>query len=236
MLVEYMLHPEGYHGNKVMPNFIAEGSFWFDPDTFTYLGWVLPLAERGYYVPDSIGIFNLETATSRALAIHAIYPFSEKDSMGNDIVMSEDLLRTRIQEWYSYLIFKYQQVPINIESNYDTVSKTLRIGIIYKRVGLIVKGQPTLDILVNGETTTLTFERATPSSIVFSAMIDFSHGDTVVIPRISNISLNGGSITNGDPESVTLQDGRVYTPDNNITTSLDNLPSDKSFTIVIPHE
>lgn len=226
-----MLHPEGYHGNRVTPNFIAEGGAWFNPENFTYLGWVLPLAERRYYIPDNLTVLDLEAAIARVKAIHSSHPFFELDNNNQEVTMSENLLVQRVQEWYNSLLINYRQVPIEVESSYDKDSKILRITVIYKRVGLVVKGHPTLDVTITQIPITLTFERVTPSSVIFSSVINASHGDTIIIPRLSSINLNGGSITNGDPESITLPDGRIYNPENNIPTSLDFLSTDKFFTI-----
>jgi len=85
-IIEYT--PEGGR----VPNFVADGGFWVNPDDDKIIGIGLEGS-----IPDSIRTYNLEELQTRQLAIHAKYPMTK---IGIDEEeMTNDEVNAAIKEW-----------------------------------------------------------------------------------------------------------------------------------------
>ena len=93
MIIEYMLIREA--GKKLAPSWVEDGGYFSDPDNSTLIGWSPDLANRDYYVPDSVTELTRAELKTRVKAIDAIYPMLDAD--GNE--MSDEDIDARVDAW-----------------------------------------------------------------------------------------------------------------------------------------
>ncbi len=85
MILEYMLIRE--MGAKRIPSWVEEGGYFVNPDNNTMVGWSPDLADRDYYIPDSVtGLTRAELKT-RMHGINDNYPML--DDEGNELPDSD---------------------------------------------------------------------------------------------------------------------------------------------------
>ena len=77
MILEYMLIRET--GAKRAPSWVEDGGYFMDPDAKTMIGWSPDLANRDYYVPDSVIELNRAGLVARVQAINTRYPMLDID-------------------------------------------------------------------------------------------------------------------------------------------------------------
>jgi len=99
-IVEYKLHKFGK--NLVVPEFIDDGGYWRNPADNTMVGWVLPEAEREFYVPDTLTELTREAFVARIVAMHADNPFlvEQGDPAATPVDMTDAEVQTMAGTWY----------------------------------------------------------------------------------------------------------------------------------------
>lgn len=101
-VVEYK-HHINHMGKIEVPGYIVDRGYWGNPADKTYLGWVLPEADREYYVPDTLTELTKAECVTRALEIHAASPFTiqnDADPEAEATNMTNAEVTTMIEEWY----------------------------------------------------------------------------------------------------------------------------------------
>lgn len=93
MILEYMLVREA--GVKRSPSWVEDGGYWLDPDDNTMVGWSPDLADRDYYVPDSVTELTRAELKTRVLDIDSRYPFLDVD--GNELTDAE--INSSVDSW-----------------------------------------------------------------------------------------------------------------------------------------
>ena len=81
MILEYMLIRE--MGVKRAPSWVEDGGYFTDPDDKTLIGWTPDLADRDYYVPDSVVELTRAELKTRVRDIDTRYPMLDAD--GNEV-------------------------------------------------------------------------------------------------------------------------------------------------------
>jgi len=77
MIIEYMMTREGR--GTTTPAWVEDGGYFQDMSNNTLVGWTPDLANRNYYVPDSVLVLTRETLTQRQLAMNAKSPQTMPD-------------------------------------------------------------------------------------------------------------------------------------------------------------
>ena len=101
-VVEYK-HTISHMGKIEVPGYIVDRGYWGNPADKTYLGWVLPEADREYYVPDTLTELTKAECVTRALEIHAATPYTTQDDADPEAEatnMTNAEVTTMIEEWY----------------------------------------------------------------------------------------------------------------------------------------
>ncbi len=93
MILEYMLIREA--GAKRAPSWVEDGGYFLNPDDNTMVGWSPDLADRDYYVPDSVTELTRAELKTRVLDIDSRYPFLDVD--GNELTDSE--INSSVDSW-----------------------------------------------------------------------------------------------------------------------------------------
>ena len=84
MILEYMLIREA--GAKRAPSWVEDGGYFLNPDNNTMVGWSPDLADRDYYVPDSVTELTRAELKPRVRGIDSNYPMLDKE--GNELADS----------------------------------------------------------------------------------------------------------------------------------------------------
>jgi|TARA_B110000263_G_scaffold243990_1_gene251432 hypothetical protein len=95
MILEYML--EKNHVGMMTPPWVETGGHFFDEPTNTYIGWTPELADREYYVPDSVTTLTRAELLARVLASHAVA--NETNSDNNAAPMTEAEVTVIVNDW-----------------------------------------------------------------------------------------------------------------------------------------
>jgi hypothetical protein len=93
MILEYMLIREA--GAKRAPSWVEDGGYFLNPDDNTIVGWSPDLADRDYYVPDSVTELTRAELKTRVLDIDSRYPFLDGD--GNELTDAE--VNSLVDSW-----------------------------------------------------------------------------------------------------------------------------------------
>lgn len=93
MIIEYMLIRES--GVKRTPSWVEDGGYFGDPDNKTLIGWSPDLADRDYYVPDSVIETNRAGLLARVMDINTRYPMTDPD--GN--LMTDQQIQDLVFGW-----------------------------------------------------------------------------------------------------------------------------------------
>lgn len=103
-VIEYMFQINDM-GRKIVPGFVKDRGYWYNPADHTYLGWLDE--DREYYVPDTIETKTKQECIDRALAIHAVNPMSEPnvdDPSADETTMTDEEVTTMIGDWYDNFV------------------------------------------------------------------------------------------------------------------------------------
>ena len=106
-VVEYKMHVVTNKGGATAPLWVEDGGYHTSPIDKTKVGWVLPEADREYYVPDTVIELSKSEFVTRQLAIHAVQPFmnnSEEPSEGDPTEMTNDEVTTEMGSWYDSFV------------------------------------------------------------------------------------------------------------------------------------
>ena len=98
-VVEYK-HHISHMGRIEVPGWVMDRGYWFNPADHTYLGWVLPEADREYLIPDTVDEKDKAACVSRALAIHGKHPFTADSAGGMGPNHSDAEVTAMMEEWY----------------------------------------------------------------------------------------------------------------------------------------
>ena len=93
MILEYMLVRE--MDVKRAPSWVEDGGYFFNPADNTFIGWTPDLANRDYYVPDTVVDLTRSQLKTRLLGIHSSNPFLGED--GEALITSE--VEQRADNW-----------------------------------------------------------------------------------------------------------------------------------------
>jgi hypothetical protein len=100
-IVEYKKHL--INGVNIIPEFIHDGNYFYDADTKTWIGLVLDISDREYYVPDTLTELTNEELIIRQLNIHSNNPITKleitSDPHSNIINLTEEEVISNINEW-----------------------------------------------------------------------------------------------------------------------------------------
>ena len=97
-VVEYK-HHISHMGRIEVPGWVMDRGYWFNPADHTYLGWVLPEADREYLIPDTVDEKTKAECAARALVIHHTTPFTD-DSADVGPAMDSAAVTTMMNNWY----------------------------------------------------------------------------------------------------------------------------------------
>ncbi len=93
MILEYMLIRES--GVKRAPSWVEDGGYFLNPDDNTMVGWSPNLADRDYYVPDSVTELTRAELKTRVRGIDANHPMLDED--GNEL--SDSAIDAIVDAW-----------------------------------------------------------------------------------------------------------------------------------------
>ena len=93
MILEYMLIREA--GAKRAPSWVEDGGYFSNPDNNTMVGWSPDLANRDYYVPDSVTELTRAELKTRVRGIDSNYP--RLDEEGNEL--SDSAVDAIVDAW-----------------------------------------------------------------------------------------------------------------------------------------
>ena len=91
-------------GKMQIPGYVEDRGHWYNSADHTYLGWVKPVADREYWIPDTIEEKTKSECVTRALAIHAASPMQKADTEGSMIDMTDAEVTTHIEAWYDAFV------------------------------------------------------------------------------------------------------------------------------------
>jgi len=104
MILEYML--EKNHHGVMAPSWVADGGYFGDWVANTLVGYTPDLANRNYYVPDTVTVLTKAELVTRALRLHAINPQTKMNpaegiNVHPDIELTSDEVTTLVDTWCS---------------------------------------------------------------------------------------------------------------------------------------
>jgi hypothetical protein len=94
MILEYMLIREA--GAKRAPSWVEDGGYFSNPDNNTIVGWSPDLADRDYYVPDSVTELTRAELKTRVRGIDANYPMLDDEE--NEL--SDSAIDALVDAWW----------------------------------------------------------------------------------------------------------------------------------------
>lgn len=97
MILEYMLIREA--GKKLAPSWVEDGGYFLDPDNNTMIGWSPDLANRDYYVPDSVTEYNRAGLTGYVMSIHSRHPYQKMGENGDMVPMTDADVEAMVNAW-----------------------------------------------------------------------------------------------------------------------------------------
>ena len=107
-VVEYKMHVVTNKGGATAPLWVDDGGYHSSPIDKTKVGWVLPEANREYYVPDTVIELSKSQFVARQLAIHAVQPFLTITDENGDPVeeheMTDAEVTTEMETWYDSFV------------------------------------------------------------------------------------------------------------------------------------
>ena len=106
-VVEYKMHAVNAKGSASAPLWVDDGGYHQSQIDKTLVGWVLPEADREFYVPDTVTEFTKTTFINRQLGIHAKFPMKGvRDSGGEDVEydMYSAGITTEAGNWYDAFV------------------------------------------------------------------------------------------------------------------------------------
>ena len=109
-VVEYKMHVVTNKGGATAPLWVDDGGYHTSPIDKTKVGWVLPEADREYYVPDTVIELSKSEFVTRQLAIHAVQPFqnqpedSDGQPAGDPVDMTNAEVTTEMESWYDSFV------------------------------------------------------------------------------------------------------------------------------------
>ena len=107
-VVEYKMHVVTNKGRATAPLWVDDGGYHSSPIDKTKVGWVLPEANREYYVPDTVVELSKSEFVTRQLAIHAVQPFLTITDENGDPVeeheMTDAEVTAEMETWYDSFV------------------------------------------------------------------------------------------------------------------------------------
>ena len=109
-VVEYKMHAVNAKGSASAPLWVDDGGYYSSPIDKTKIGWVLPEADREYYVPDTVTELSKSQFVTRQLAIHAVQPFMNDGPMedgeedDDPTEMTNDEVTAAMESWYDSFV------------------------------------------------------------------------------------------------------------------------------------
>jgi hypothetical protein len=97
MIIEYMLIREA--GKKLAPSWVEDGGYFIDPDNKTLVGWSPDLADRDYYVPDTVVELDRAGLVARVLDINTRYPAMKAGEDGAPVAVTDEELEAMANAW-----------------------------------------------------------------------------------------------------------------------------------------
>lgn len=107
-VVEYKMHVVTNKGGATAPLWVNDGGYHTSPIDKTKIGWVLPEADREYYVPDTITELSKTDFVNRMMNIHSVETLSgdSRDSDGLPISYELDSagVISEMGTWYDTFV------------------------------------------------------------------------------------------------------------------------------------
>lgn len=107
-VVEYKMHAVNAKGSASAPLWVDDGGYHTSPIDKTKIGWVLPEADREYYIPDTVTELSKSQFVTRQLTIHASVPFMTSDMEDGEPVepekMTDAQVTTEMETWYDSFV------------------------------------------------------------------------------------------------------------------------------------
>ncbi len=107
-VVEYKMHVVTNKGGATAPLWVDDGGYHSSPIDKTKVGWVLPEANREYYVPDTGVELSKSQFVARQLDIHAVKTFLTITDENGDPVeeheMTDAEVTAEMETWYDSFV------------------------------------------------------------------------------------------------------------------------------------
>lgn len=97
MIIEYMLVRE--MDRKRAPSWVEDGGYFTDPDNKTLVGWSPDLADRDYYVPDTVVELTRAGLIARVQDINSRYPGQKPDENGDMVPVTDADIAAMVDAW-----------------------------------------------------------------------------------------------------------------------------------------
>jgi len=94
MIYEYMLNRK--NKQLVIPEWVEDGGYFYDSATCTMMGWSPDLANREYYIPDSVVTLTKQDAIDRVITMHHVEPMLDEEGT----TMSDESVTALVSNWY----------------------------------------------------------------------------------------------------------------------------------------
>ena len=89
------MHRNSRDGSRISPYWIENGGHFHNTQTDEFIGWSPDLANRNYYVPDSVTTYTQAELTTYVQGLHAVLPYTDSD--GNTLTDAE--VATLVTDW-----------------------------------------------------------------------------------------------------------------------------------------
>lgn len=96
------------NGSLANPEWIIEGDMLYDPEDKTYVGIVLPEADREYYIPDSVTYLTIGESIARSLNIHKLTPYKKAHISGEPKLTTTEV-EEFVEEYINAVLSKFEE-------------------------------------------------------------------------------------------------------------------------------
>lgn len=97
MIIEYKMHMTD--GGMKTPAWIADGGYFNDPATNTFVGWSPDEDAREYYVPDTVTTMTQTELNTKVLALHSANKFQKTNDDGTMSNMTNAEVTAMVNAW-----------------------------------------------------------------------------------------------------------------------------------------
>ena len=94
-IIEYKYNV-GENGQLIVPGFVEDRGYWYNPTDHTFLGWTKAEGDREYWVPDTVNTKTKAECVSRAIGMMPMH----RESSGEAVLMDSAEVTTMMENWY----------------------------------------------------------------------------------------------------------------------------------------